>query len=221
MTTLQSKGLELKHIRGQGYDGASNMSSARGVQGRIKEKSPLAVYMHCNSHVLNLVIAKTCSLVDVRLVLDKLKSVCLFFHASPKREGLLEAIVSENEQAGSERRRALIDLCRTRWAARHEAYRHFYQSYCYVIQAFEVISLGLHLDEYESVANMFADWDYKSKNDSGSLLSGIASFQFIITFVTVYLYLAHLYGITKKLQSTSLDILKAHTLVKLFSTILI
>ena len=66
MTTLQSKGLELKHIRGQGYDGASNMSSARGVQGRIKEKSPLAVYMHCNSHVLNLVIAKTCSLVDVR-----------------------------------------------------------------------------------------------------------------------------------------------------------
>ena len=46
MSTLESKGLELKNIRGQGYDGASNMSCARGVQGRIKEKSPLAVYMH-------------------------------------------------------------------------------------------------------------------------------------------------------------------------------
>ena len=55
---LESKGLEVKNIRGQGYDSASNMSSARGVQGKIKEKSPLAVYMHCNSHVLNIVIGK-------------------------------------------------------------------------------------------------------------------------------------------------------------------
>ena len=77
-TTLESKGLDLRSIRGQGYDGASNMSSgAVGVQKRMKEFSPRAAYVHCNSHVLNLVIAKTCSLVEVRGVIDKLKSVCL------------------------------------------------------------------------------------------------------------------------------------------------
>ena len=142
-----------------------------------------------------------------------MKSACLFFHGSPKREGLIEAIVAENEEE-NDRRKALIDLCRTRWAARHEAYRHFYHSYKYVIEALKVMSAGRHLDKYKIVAEMFANWDPKSKSDAGSLLAGISSFQFIVTFVTVYVYLSHLDGITKKLQSTSLDIMKAHTMVR-------
>ena len=40
---LQDNGLQVENIRGQGYDGASNMSSSRtGVQGRIQEVAPLA-----------------------------------------------------------------------------------------------------------------------------------------------------------------------------------
>ena len=57
---LTDLGLDLKNIRGQGYDRASNMSSARvGVQAIIRRESPLAVYTHCSSHCLNLVTVET------------------------------------------------------------------------------------------------------------------------------------------------------------------
>ena len=76
---LTNLGLELENIRGQGYDGASNMSSSRvGLQALIKEKAPLAIYTHCSGHCLNPVISHSCSLPTVRNVLDKMKSTCFF-----------------------------------------------------------------------------------------------------------------------------------------------
>ena len=60
-------GLKIEDCRVQGYDGASNMSSqVRGVQGLISQKNSKALYVHCNSHVLNLVIVKACSLPTIR-----------------------------------------------------------------------------------------------------------------------------------------------------------
>ena len=127
--SLEDLGIPVEDMRGQGYDGASNMSSQRvGVQARIREKSPLATYIHCSGHYLNLVIAHSCALPEVRNVLDKLKNSCRFFQKSPKRNGLLELVVSKG--VGEEtKRKALLDLCRTRWALRHKAYLHFYQAY--------------------------------------------------------------------------------------------
>ena len=211
---LQGKGLQLSQLRGQGYDGAANMSSnIAGVQGRMKQDAPLAVYIHCNSHALNLVISKSCSLQSIKLAVDKVKAVCLFFQNSPKRNGLLEFIYQANNDA-SNRNKALIDLCRTRWSARHNAYTHMYQSFEYIIQALEIISNGLHLDKYEKVRTTYADWDYKSKKDASGLLHGLADFNFICTFVIVYLVLSHLEGITIRLQSTTLDILRAFEIVR-------
>ena len=81
---LTSVGLELKNIRGQGYDGASNMSSNRvGMQARIREISPLAIYTHCSGHCVNLVISHSCSLPVIRNVLDKMKATCVFFLIVP------------------------------------------------------------------------------------------------------------------------------------------
>ena len=45
----------------RGYNDASNIASNRvGVQARIRQEAPLAVYVHCNGHCLNLVISKSC-----------------------------------------------------------------------------------------------------------------------------------------------------------------
>ena len=47
-TTLQSNSLDLSKIVGQGYDGASNMSSSRvGVSGLMRNEAPRAIYIHC------------------------------------------------------------------------------------------------------------------------------------------------------------------------------
>ena len=88
VSTLQGLGLEIENVRGQGYDGAANMSSDNvGAQRRIREHSPKAVYVHCSGHCLNLVISHSCALPQIKNVIDKLKQCCLYFLGNPKREG--------------------------------------------------------------------------------------------------------------------------------------
>nr|CAH7732770.1 unnamed protein product [Callosobruchus chinensis] len=49
--------LGLSNLRGQAYDGGSNMAGHfQGVQARIKQLNPLALYIHCASRILNLVL---------------------------------------------------------------------------------------------------------------------------------------------------------------------
>ncbi len=51
--SLESLGLSLSNLRGLGYDGASTMSGVKaGVQARIREKQPKALYTHCAGHSL-------------------------------------------------------------------------------------------------------------------------------------------------------------------------
>ena len=72
-------------LRGQGYDGASNMSGhTRGVAARIKEKNPLALYTHCCNHVLNLVILKACAVPEVCNMFGTVQKVAVFFGESAK-----------------------------------------------------------------------------------------------------------------------------------------
>lgn len=52
---LSENGLNIKNFRGQCYDGAAAMrGSYSGVQARIREENPLALYVHCYAHILNL-----------------------------------------------------------------------------------------------------------------------------------------------------------------------
>ena len=124
-----------------------------------------------------------------------MNSVCSFFLNSPKRNELLSEIVTKNAHQEN-RRKALIDLCKTRWAQRHSAYQDFYQSYIFIVQCFEVISMGLHtkkLSEHFATAS----WDHDTKGTANSLL------RFILI---AYQLLSHLLGITVKLQSATIDI---------------
>ncbi|VAI41896.1 unnamed protein product [Triticum turgidum subsp. durum] len=50
-------GLNLEQVRGQGYDGASNMSGEfNGLQAKIMNENKSAYYVHCFAHKLNLVV---------------------------------------------------------------------------------------------------------------------------------------------------------------------
>ncbi|XP_041364202.1 52 kDa repressor of the inhibitor of the protein kinase-like [Gigantopelta aegis] len=206
---LKMTGLDATNIRGQGYDGAANMSSDNvGVQRLIKEHSPKSVYVHCSGHCLDLVIAHSCSLPCIRNTTDKLKTCCWFFLASPKR-GLLQSIIRKALPEETKHRKGLLDLCKTRWAARHQAYTHFYQAYIYIITALENIVHGANVDAC-GLDFREAKWDPKCRSDAASLLASLTSFDFIVTFLTIYHFLSHLSGITVKLQGRSVDIIKAY-----------
>ncbi|XP_065321200.1 zinc finger MYM-type protein 1-like [Gordionus sp. m RMFG-2023] len=70
--SLQNLDLNLNLLRGQGYDGAPSMSGhVKGVQSRIRELYSTALYVHCSSHCLNLMITEACEIRDIRNSLRK------------------------------------------------------------------------------------------------------------------------------------------------------
>lgn len=94
IANLNKWNLPIRQIHGQTYDGAKNMSGDTiGVQGRICQDAPLAIYTHGNSYVLNLVIVHSCKLPAIRNMIDKLIETCLLFNKSRKRQHLLRSII--------------------------------------------------------------------------------------------------------------------------------
>ena len=65
---------------GQGYDGASPMSSEKiGAAAYVKKAALLADYFHCASHCLNLSASKTLKVLALSCCLDTVKKVVSFF----------------------------------------------------------------------------------------------------------------------------------------------
>ena len=111
--SLKHNHIDLTKARGQGYDGAACMSSDKvGVQTRIIQVSPRALYVHCNSHVLNISIASACKLPAIRNMIDNLNAVSCSL-MSPKRQRFLERIVKN--LAPDMVKTKLVGPCKTRW----------------------------------------------------------------------------------------------------------
>ena len=85
-------------------------------------------------------------------------------------------------------------------AERHTAYQHFYQAFVFIVEDLEMIGFKRHLPKY---GDMYADWDPANRNEAQQMLASITSFEFIVVFMTMYQYLAHLAGITVKLQTAT------------------
>ena len=82
--------LDPSNIRGQAYDGASVMRSGKeGVQAKIKEINPLALFTHCYAHCLNLSIATSCKLLEVRNLIGQINEAYLFLNNSPSDNSCL------------------------------------------------------------------------------------------------------------------------------------
>jgi len=84
--TLNSYKLPISRLRGQGYDGASNMRGEfNGVQKLIRDENPYAFYVHCFAHQLQLVVVtvatSTPAIVDffnyVPLIVNTVGASCM------------------------------------------------------------------------------------------------------------------------------------------------
>jgi hypothetical protein len=144
-------------------------------------------------------------------MIDKLQETCLFFNMSPKRAHLLKTII-EKDVPEEKNKRALLNLCATRWAERHDAYTRFEKFYPCIIKALELIAHGLNREVYDT--DNTAGWDRDTKKRAEPLLKALTSFEFIMTFQWVYHTLSHLEGITIKLQGRANDIFHAHAMIE-------
>jgi len=108
LTQLSELGLNLEHMRGQGYDGATNMSGKyRGVQARAKELYPLAMYTHCCNHVLNLVISASSQLPVIRNAMATISDICVFLSRSAQRLSIFHDNVEKEVSRSASSRQKL------------------------------------------------------------------------------------------------------------------
>ena len=114
--TLSRLNLPLSKVRGQCYDGASNMSGIRnGVAAQINKEEPRAVYTHCYGHSLNLAAADAIKQSKVmKSALATTHEVTKLIKYSPRRDALFQKLKSELTLDTP----GIRVLCPTRWTVR-------------------------------------------------------------------------------------------------------
>lgn len=119
--------IDVKNLRGQCYDGASNVSGSHtGLQARLKELSPSTMFVHCYAHVLNLIIVDTMtSNRTARDFFGVLQNLYVFIQMCTKRHAVYaQKQADPHEEDQNPKRfqvRTLKSLCETRWACRADA----------------------------------------------------------------------------------------------------
>lgn len=135
---LSKHGIDITKARKQTYDGASAMSSSCvGVQAGIRALAPHALYVHCDSHVLNLSIASSCQIQAIKNMIDTINETFKFFHFSPNVNGFLK--VFRIKKTNLMQLKKLKGLCKTRVFERHTCYETFYSLYPNVFLCLEML----------------------------------------------------------------------------------
>ena len=184
--------LELQNIVGECFDGASNMSGVnKGLSARMKEFSPLAIYVHCYGHLLNLALQDTLTTVEpLRNTLGTIQSLYNFLEASPKRHALFRDIETEEGNLV----KTLKSQSVTRWSCRWEAVKAVDQQLERIVKALLVLS---------------TDKDVKTYSESRSLLHAICDFQFILGLCVLKIILSNTSSLSAYLQGKTVDVVTA------------
>ncbi len=196
-STLKELGLDLSYLRGQSYDGAGNMAgSVKGTAALIRKDFPLAIYVHCASHCLNLAVVKSLQVTSVRNMVGVVGKVYHFLAAHPKRQRAFEAAISQRQPSSSSQK--LKDMCRTRWIQRIDA-----------VVVFKKLHLSI-VDCLENISNDGAAlWSSDSLTDARCLLLTITTTDFVSAVVITHACLMYVQALTATLQAEAKDIVKA------------
>jgi hypothetical protein len=197
LDTLAVYNLDKNMIVTQGYGGASLMSGCHsGVQQRIKEVVPQAIYVHCHAHCLNLVLVDCVKNISYAFQFFALvQSLYVFMSSSKAHVVFLEM---QSQLHPDKQTRQLQRLSDTRWACR-------YLSLDVIISTFGCILAAL-----DSISESN---DKPKAIKATGLLHQIQCFKFISCLVIFH----RIMGITKllsdQLQKTDLDLALAADLV--------
>ena len=206
-----SVSLDPSNIRGQAYDGASVMSSGKeGVQAKIKEFSPLALFTHCYAHCLNLSIAATCKLAEVRNLIGLINEAYLFLNNSPKRQQLFELTLKEYLPENSHSK--LPGLCKTRWVERHTCLDVFLEMYEILLTFLDAIVAPHEYPNLKSSTGSW-NWDKDTITKAQGLKASLSSFQTVVVFITTKNILDEVKALASKLQKRDQDIYEAYMMV--------
>nr|XP_017250708.1 PREDICTED: zinc finger MYM-type protein 1-like [Daucus carota subsp. sativus] len=183
LNDLKSFDLNIDDLRGQGYDNGSNMKGKhQGVQKRILDINPRALYMPCACNSLNLTLCDAAnSCVRAISFFGVVQRVYTLFSSSPKRwKVLLDNVPSLTVKS----------LCNTRWESHIKSVKAI---------RFQAPQIRLTLLELRDNSN-----DPKSVSEAESLIGLLENFEFLLGMVIWYDILFSINMVSKKLQSKSM-----------------
>lgn len=185
LSKLDDLGLKISDCRGQGYDNGSNMRGMnKGVQARILQLEPRAMYVPCSGHSLNLLLcdmAKSCT--EALTFFGIMQQIYVLFSASTKRWQVLKNHVKNL---------TVKPVCDTRWEARVNCVKAIrYQ-------------IGEVYDALVEVADTSSE--PKCRTEALSLAKALKKFSFLVTLVVWYDVLVQINLACKLLQSNNIPL---------------
>lgn len=186
---ISELGLDIKNLRGQGYDNGANMRGKNiGVQKRILDLNNRAMFVPCAAHSLNLVIndavKKTFETIGF---FSLVQSIYVFFSASTQRWSLLKEKITLL---------TLKPLSDTRWESRVEAIK----------------PLKYQIGEiYDALLEIVGDLSYDAtvRHEADSFAKKIKKFDFLVCINLWYDILNKINPVSKLLQRTNIDIIES------------
>ena len=194
---IQSCNLFPENCVCQCYDGASVMSGrCSGVQARFRVSAPMALYIHCCTHRLNLVLVDSIKGVPIAQDFFSLLEAVYLFLSSGKFNALFEKV--QAEQRPEKQPRRLKRLIETRWACRFEAIKTFKETFGALLTTLGSISDGVQRDRAIEAKGLFLQ---------------IFKFKFVLCLVMFNHLFSMTNGLSKTLRDPDLDFSAAMSLI--------
>ena len=107
-----------------------------GVQAHMKRQYPTVIYIHCASHVLNLIVSKASNVADIANYVSTIVDITTFVRGSTKRLKALQQS-SKSWSTSMCRSKSINSVCETRWVDRHKNITKFVKMFPAVFDALE------------------------------------------------------------------------------------
>lgn len=192
LTRLQELGIPFEDCRGQSYDNGANMKGkSKGVQARLLEKNPRALFVPCGAYTLNLVVCDAAKgSVDAMSYFGVLQKLYTLFSASTQRWAILKKHVGITLKMWAE----------TRWESKIKSVEPIRYQGAAVREA--LIELRDNTK------------DPAIKAEAQCLSEEVGSYRFSICTVVWYDMLSTIQHVSKLMQSPNMDVDLAVSLLK-------
>ncbi|KAL3654079.1 hypothetical protein CASFOL_003760 [Castilleja foliolosa] len=205
---------DVSKIRGQGYDGASNMRGEwNGLQALVLKDCPYAYYVHCFAHRLQLaLVSASRDVIPVHQFFTNLTFIINVVCASSKRHDELQMAKADEikrllelgeiksgkglNQVGTLRRAG-----DTRWGS------HFY-SICSLLTMYDVTRVVL-----QGIIEDVSHTTYSQRGDADAAYVYMISFEFVFILHMIKEVMGKTSTLSQEIQKKSQDILNAIELV--------
>nr|KYP47883.1 Zinc finger MYM-type protein 1 [Cajanus cajan] len=213
LDSLFSKyGLSLSRLRGQGYDGASNMQGEfNGLKSLILKENCSAFYIHCFAHQLQLALVTVAKKhVGVALFFNLVANISNVVGASCKRRDILrESQIAKVKEAlqkgeissghGLNQETKIKKAGDTRWSSHYDTLLSLLSLFPSMIDVLEIVE-----EDGMSLAQ---------KGEECALLNSMQTFEFVFTLHLMKNILGTTHELSQALQRSDQDIVNAMKLV--------